>query len=257
MARNRSNILGALLILILTIVCCAYFFKSDLRRFYGNYRSARASTIYLESQITKYDVHGIDVSHHQGNIDWSDVKHPDSTKQINFAFIRASVGLDKDKKFNRNWIKARKAGITTGAYHYYWANVNSAKQASMFTSQVSLKKGDLPPVLDIEDTSSVQDNASLRKGLKNWIKIVEAHYGVKPIIYTGQSYFEDYLAPDDYFKDYPRLWIANYNFVDEPDVIDWDFWQYSDRIPVSGIETLVDGNVFKGNDVAFKNLLIR
>lgn len=256
MARNRSKILIASLVLIGAITVAAYLFKSDLARYYGNYRSARASSIYLESQIRKYDIHGIDVSHHQGTIDWDEVTHPDSTKQISFAFIRASVGLDKDKKFKRNWKNASKEGIAVGAYHYYWANVNSAKQAATFTAQVTLKKGDLPPVLDIEDTSSIQDNASLRKGLKNWIKIIEAHYGVKPIIYTGQSYFKDYLAPDEYFKDYPRLWIANYNFVDQPNVSGWDLWQYSDRIPVTGIETLVDGNVFKGDQEDLEKMLV-
>jgi lysozyme len=96
----------------------------------------------------------------------------------------------------------------------------------------------------------------LRKGLKNWIDIIETHYGVKPIIYSGEAFYRDVLKADAYFNDYPRVWIANYNGVASPRIA-WNFWQYTDRMPVDGIETLVDANVFKGSLVDFNKLLVQ
>ena len=61
--------------------------------------------------------------------------------------------------------------------------------------------------------------------------------------------------PDSYFEEYPRIWIANYNRINAPR-IEWDFWQYSDRFPVEGIKTLVDGNVFQGSQLDFEALLV-
>ncbi|MGJ8683967.1 MAG: glycoside hydrolase family 25 protein [Nonlabens sp.] len=245
----------ASIILMTVIAGVLYVNRYPIYRWYIYQTRYESSLAYKSKRIQQYDIHGIDISHHQGKINWSAIKHPDSTKQIDFVFIRAAVGTDTDKRFKENWKGAANADIKKGAYHYYWSDVNSAKQAAVFTSQVTLKKGDLPPVLDIEDTSNVQNKASLRKGLKNWIKIIEAHYGVKPIIYSGEAFYRDVLKPDAFFKEYPRLWIANYNRVAEPRV-SWHFWQYSDRFPVSGINTLVDGNVYGGNEEEFEELLV-
>lgn len=243
-------------ILLFTVIAgVLYVNRYSIYRWYQQHNNYESSMAYKSDRIQKFAIHGMDVSHHQGEIDWTTIAHPDSTQQIDFVFIRAAVGTDKDKRFEQNWKGANEAHIKRGAYHYYWSDVNSAQQAAVFTSQVTLEKGDLPPVLDIEDTSNVQNEVSLRKGLKNWIKIIEAHYGVKPILYSGEAFYRDELQPDSYFKDYPRLWIANYNRVSEPGV-SWDFWQYSDRFPVTGVKSLVDGNVFHGSQTDFNSLLI-
>ncbi|WP_240642326.1 glycoside hydrolase family 25 protein [Nonlabens xiamenensis] len=214
------------------------------------------SNAYLKKHIRKYPVQGIDISHHQGKIDWQKVQHPDTLKQLKFVFIRASVGTEKDQRFKENWKAAGERRIAKGAYHYYWSDVNSTVQAQNFIHQVNLVKGDLPPVLDIEDLSSKQSLASLRKGIKNWIEIVKKEFGVDPIIYTGDRFYLDYLQPDPFFKSYPRLWIANYNNVVAPES-SWQIWQFTDRLPVQGIETLVDGNVYKGSLSSFRELLIQ
>ncbi|AGC75437.1 glycosyl hydrolase [Nonlabens dokdonensis DSW-6] len=213
------------------------------------------SNSYLHDRISKFEVQGIDISQHQGEIEWKDLSHPNPAKTIDFIFMRASVGIENDTKYQENWKKARNQNFKLGAYHYYWSNVNSAKQAAVFIKQVDLKKGDLPPVLDIEDISDVQNKKSLRKGLKNWIRIIEAHYNVKPIIYSGEAFYRDVLMPDIYFKNYPRIWIANYNKVKSPR-ISWSFWQFTDRMPVNGIQTLVDGNVYKDSQANFNKLFV-
>lgn len=251
---NRTKWIATLLLLFV-IAAVVFQNRRSIYRWYHYQNRYESSMAYKSDRIQQFDIHGIDISHHQGVIDWSSIKHPDSTKSINFIFMRAVVGVDNDKRFKENWKAAGENEFKRGAYHYYWSDVNSAKQAAVFTKNVTLKKGDLPPVLDIEDTSNVQNKASLRKGLKNWIKIIETHYGVKPIIYSGEAFYRDVLKPDNYFKDYPRIWIANYNRINAPRE-SWSFWQYSDRFPVSGIETLVDGNVFKGTQEDFNKLLV-
>jgi lysozyme len=243
----------ALAIIFLTLIIAVSIILTE--RYSHRISSRQPSNFYLHKRIKKYAIQGIDVSHHQGNIAWQDVKHADTTQTIQFAFIRATVGTDKDRRFQDNWKDAGSNGLSRGAYHYYWSDVNSSIQAAHFIQTVSLVKGDLPPVLDIEDVSNIQDKRALRKGLKNWIKIIEAHYGVRPIIYSGEAFYTNVLKTDAYFKEYPRIWIANYNVVDSPR-ISWDFWQYTDRLVISGIQTLVDGNVFIVAQVDFEKLLI-
>lgn len=243
------TVLGVLLIGIL------YHYRYPLYNWYRLYNYYDSSTAYKSERIKKYRIHGIDVSHHQGSINWSAVTHPDSTRQLYFVFMRATVGTQVDNRFTENWKGAANTDLKRGAYHYYWSNVNSATQAAAFIKEVTLDSGDLPPVLDIEDISNVQNKVSLRKGLKNWIKIIETHYGIKPIIYTGEAFYKDILQPDAYFENYSRLWIANYNRVSQPRV-SWDFWQYSDRFPVNGIETPVDGNVYSGSREEFEALIV-
>ncbi|WP_213521764.1 GH25 family lysozyme [Nonlabens sp.] len=239
-------IAGILLVAVAIITIERYSYHSSPRQ---------PANTYLHQRIKKFQIQGIDISHHQGVIDWQQVRHPDTTQSFNFAFIRATVGMSKDRHFKKNWEAASQQGFSRGAYHYYWSNVNSTKQAHHFMESVSIAKGDLPPVLDIEDISTIQNKKSLRKGLKNWIQIIETHYGVQPIIYSGEAFYRDVLRSDAYFNDYPRIWIANYNGVASPR-ISWKFWQYTDRMPVDGIETLVDANVFNGSREEFNRLLV-
>jgi lysozyme len=204
-----------------------------------------------------YQVVGIDVSHYQGMINWDQVQKMDD-KPIAFVFIRATQGDDgKDKYFKYNWKKAKEHGFLRGAYHYYRPNENSNKQAALFIKRVKLEKGDLPPVLDIEKFSRIQSNQSLRNGLKNWLDKVEAHYGIRPIIYSGASHYQDLLS-HEMFKDYV-FWIANYNRVDRPLKTDkvWTFWQFSDKGKINGIEGDTDLNVFKGDTTALYSLTLK
>jgi lysozyme len=203
-----------------------------------------------------FKVVGIDISHYQGMINWDQVKMIDD-KPISFVFIRATQGDDgKDKFFKYNWRKAKERGFLRGAYHYYRPNENSDKQVRMFIKRVKLEKGDLPPVLDIEKFSRIQSNKSLQLGLKNWLDKVEAHYGIKPIIYSGASHYKDLLS-HEMFDEYV-FWIANYNRVEYPvkpnDI--WSFWQFSDKGKVNGIEGDTDLNVFKGNIEQLNSLRI-
>jgi lysozyme len=243
---NKDNwIVVIVFTLLIIVVVGSIFYKKHSNHFHPT-RRLNGAKVYVDKRISKYDIHGIDVSHHQGNINWKKVIHPDTSKSIDFVFIRSTVGTRKDRHFKRNWRRARNNGYAVGAYHYYWANLNSTVQANNFINTVTLKKGDFPPILDIEKLSKVQSLSKLRTGLKNWISIVEKHYGVKPIIYTGDSFYMNYLRVDPYFRNYPRLWIANYNRVSSP-ISNWLFWQFTDRVRIKGINEMVDMNVFHGD----------
>lgn len=188
---------------------------------------------------------GIDVSEYQGKISWSYVDTIENKYPLHFVFIRATAGNDAvDRRFKRNWEGAKKNKMIRGAYHYYRPNENSLEQAELFIKTVRLQKGDLPPVLDIEKLPKNQSMTNLKKGLRRWLQAIESHYKVKPIIYTGEKYYDDFLKEE--FSDY-LFWIANYNFYREEIQDDWLFWQFTERAAVSGIVGNVDVNIYNGD----------
>ena len=188
---------------------------------------------------------GLDVSEYQGKIRWTYVDTLENKYPLHFVFIRATVGKDrKDRQFNRNWLGAKENKMIRGAYHYYRPNENSLEQAELFIKTVRLQKGDLPPVLDIEKLPKNQSIENLKLGLKRWLNAVESHYGVKPIIYTGERYYDDFLKEE--FSDY-LFWIANYNFYREEIAEDWLFWQFTEKASVPGIKGNVDINIYNGD----------
>ncbi len=202
-----------------------------------------------------YQIHGIDVSRYQQLISWKSVKAMKVNEvQLGFAFIKATEGTRRiDPFFNRNWKKAKEAGITRGAYHFFIARKDGKTQAANFIKSVKLESGDLPPVLDVEQTFGVPTKI-LQQEVKEWLDVMEEHYSVKPIIYTNADFYEHYLK--DTFDDYP-LWVAHYLRLHHPRIgREWTFWQHSERGRVNGILSHVDFNVFNGDSVAFKSILV-
>jgi lysozyme len=193
----------------------------------------------------KGKVIGIDVSEFQGKVDWDDIEILEEKYPVQFVFIRATAGNDRvDAQFKKNWDGAKENKIMRGAYHYYRPNENSIEQANLFIKTVKLQKGDLPPVLDIERLPKNQSLDSLKKGLKRWLTKVEAHYQVRPIIYTGERYYSDFLKEE--FSEY-LFWIANYNFYREKIEDDWLFWQFTEKASLPGIKHRVDVNIYNGD----------
>ena len=199
----------------------------------------------------KGKVYGIDVSQYQGKIDWPAVKDENFAVPLGFVFVRATMGEDRDSEFETNWRASKAQGFLRGAYHYYRPDENSLEQADNFIKQVKLSNGDLPPVLDIEKIPNRQSMDSLRSGLKRWLDRVEKHYGMKPIIYSGESFYADFLKKE--FKVY-KLWIANYNFFEDEIRRDWLIWQFTDKASLNGIEGPVDLNIYNGNIAALKGM---
>ena len=203
-----------------------------------------------------YEIHGIDVSKYQSFIDWPSVKEMKvNDVHISFAFIKATEGLGNvDKQFKRNWQKAAEAGMIRGAYHFFLATKSGKIQAKNFISNVQLRPGDLPPVLDIEQLYGVKPE-KMRKEVQDWLTIVEDYYKVRPIIYTYVNFYSRFLQGE--FDDYP-LWAAHYLEKDKPRITrSWSFWQHNEGGRVNGITKPVDFNVFNGDGSDFESLLVK
>jgi len=241
---------------VLLVFGLGYHYRNGLG-YYFSFKSNRTAQKELEdkriSDVRNHQVldkHegkaiGIDVSEYQGKISWLEVDTLEGKYPVDFVFIRATVGEDRlDRQFKNNWLGAKKNKLRRGAYHYYRPNENSLEQAELFIKTVSLSKGDLPPVLDIEKLPKNQSVERLKVGLRRWLKKVEEHYQVKPIIYTSESYYDDFLKEE--FSDY-LFWIANYNFYREEIDEEWLFWQFTEKAAVNGIKGNVDVNIYNGD----------
>lgn len=203
-----------------------------------------------------YSIHGIDVSKYQSLIAWEEVKSMKVRNiQLGFSFIKATEGIgNTDPQFRRNWKRSKDAGIYRGAYHFFIGSKDGKMQAENFIDKVELEPGDLPPVLDIEQLNGAS-SAQLRKEAKRWLDAVEAYYNIKPIIYTNVDFYNRHLGTE--FDDYP-LWVAHYYQPNQPRIRrGWIFWQHSDEGRVNGIVSKVDFNVFNGDSLDFKLLLVR
>lgn len=252
---------GTLLLLLLLAI--AWHYRAGIKYYVGTWGIGRG----VASKEAKYDIRnveimsshsdkifGIDISQYQGDINWNEVNTINDQFPIDFVFIRATMGeRNVDDRFEDNWDAIAKRANLRGAYHYFRPNENSVKQAKNFIKAVRLEPGDLPPVLDIEEMPKHQPMDSLKVGLKRWLDEVESHYKVKPILYSGDKYFTDFLQRE--FSDYV-LWIANYNFWIEDLKDHWNFWQFSEKGTVRGIKGNVDLNIFNGNIEELERLSI-
>jgi lysozyme len=251
--KKRSRRLLLVLISVTVLTVASWFVYKTLR-----YRKAKF-TRYPEFGIAVpdgYSIHGIDVSKYQSVVAWEEVKAMRVKNiQLGFSFIKATEGIgNHDPQFKRNWKRSKDAGIYRGAYHFFIASKDGKMQAEHFIDKVELEPGDLPPVLDIEQLNGTT-SAQLRKEAKRWLEVAEAYYHVKPIIYTNVDFYNRHLGTE--FDNYP-LWVAHYYQPQEPRIRrGWVFWQHSDQGSVNGITSKVDFNVFNGDSLDFKLLLIR
>lgn len=254
--------IAGLLLILLSPFYYGYvvgFFSSTWRWIFNagasnHYRTYKSFGIRIP---TRYHIHGIDVSYAQGRIDWRKVRAmEEDSVRVSFAFIKATEGLlTVDPYFKRNWREAAKTGIRCGAYHYFRPKKSGLWQARFFLQNVKLESGDMPAVVDIE-TLDGKSPAEMRKQLTDFLLQVEAKTHVKPIIYSGLSFYKDYL--EDYFGDY-KLWIAHYNKEElkAGKNTNWWFWQHSETARVNGINHTVDFDAFKGDSVAFEQFMIQ
>lgn len=204
-----------------------------------------------------YDIHGIDISHYQGVIDWETLRNQGMIDKcpIRFVMIKATEGASRiDPQFKSNFSQALDYGFTRGAYHFYSIHSTAKAQADFFIKNVELKRGDLPPVLDVEHKPESQTNEQFKASVLEWLNIVEERYGVKPIIYTYYKFKMKYLS-DEVFDQYP-YWIAHY-YVDSVEYQgEWKFWQHTDVGRLPGIKGYVDFNIYNGSYYDLRQLTI-
>lgn len=201
--------------------------------------------------FTEYPVQGIDISNHQGVIDWDKL----DKKKVQFVFMKSTEGGDfKDKSFAENLRNARRHAIPVGAYHFFTFCKSGEEQAQNFIEAVP-KDYDLmlPPVIDVEyggNCKLVRTREEVVSDLKTMIDILEKEYGKKAILYVTRQSYEDFIVGN--FTTNP-LWFRG--IYSSPDVVDnrqWTFWQYTNRGRMDGINTLIDMNVFQGSRFEFE-----
>lgn len=198
----------------------------------------------------EYPIRGVDVSYYQGKIDWRVL----AQENIKFAFIKATEGSSHiDPKFAENWEQAGETALKRGAYHFFSFESSGVAQAAHFISVVPAQAGDLPPVVDIEFYGnrfrSRPDAEETRRQLQDLLDALEAHYGVKPIIYATESSYSAYIRGS--FDGYP-LWIRNVYFSPNLGMPGrWTFWQYDSDAVLQGYggeNEHIDLNVFYGSE---------
>lgn len=222
-------------------------------------------------------VHGVDVSYWEPLVHWQSLR----SQGFKFALVRATSGVGYvDPKFKSHWDGARKEGLLRGAYHYLIANQDAKTQADLFISTISADRGELPPIIDLEDKYNENaSNSMIIDCCKAVLDRVEKAFGVKPMIYSRTQYLNVHVSRNGkapaWAVDYP-LWLAQYPYVFDPKIHpnknmptqavgwqDWKFWQYSETTLVDGVTnengqpTECDLNWFRGTEAdlfAFANV---
>lgn len=194
-----------------------------------------------------HQVHGIDISRWQGDINWGQVRGAG----ISFVMIKATEGGDhSDPMFQRYWREAGAARIPRGAYHYYYFCRSGAEQAAWFIRNVPRERGALPPVIDLEWTNSRTcprrpPPHEIKREAEIFMQIVGQHYGQRPLIYTTVDFYKDNqlgtMRAEFWLRsvaDHPRARYPGQR---------WTFWQYTGTGSVPGIRGDVDLNAFVGS----------
>ena len=205
-----------------------------------------------ESNPDQWEVFGVDVSSYQGVVDWPVL----AAQGVDFAFIKATEGSTlRDGRFADNWTGAQAAGARAGAYHFLSYDTPGETQADNFIDLVPVTEGALPPVVDIEFYGDYleqpPEKEHVRSILDPLLERLEAHYGVKPILYVTYRSYYLYLAGSGY-GEYP-IWCSSPTVF--PLVPGWDFWQYSHTARLEGYngsQDRIDLNIFRGSREQFQ-----
>ena len=223
---------------------------------HGRFR-VRNEAMSLEAAERSIDI-GIDVSHNNGAIDWKAV----ARAGIRFAYAKATEGANTvDHAFAANRAGMKDAGILRGAYHFFRPDRKPETQAERFLRTLGqLGEGDLPPALDLEETSAKCDRwrnveAARRVPLAvEWLERVEKALGRAPVVYTRRSFVQDVLGNPGPLVRYP-LWVAHYTCAGAPAMPPgwpaWAIWQHTDCGRIEGVSAPLDMNRFNGSLAGF------
>lgn len=198
-------------------------------------------------------IHGIDLSHYQGNVFWQTIG--DNTNMA-YVYLKATEGGDRiDATFERNIELGHKHGLKVGSYHFYRPLTDQQRQLRNFMSQCLPEEQDLIPMIDIESTGGL-DTDVFCDSLFYFLDLVEEAYRQKPLLYTGRNFYNKHLLGkvDDY-----KIMIAMY--TDQEPVVaddrDITMWQYTGKGRIQGVNGYVDKSRFMGNhhlrEIRFKH----
>jgi lysozyme len=203
-------------------------------------------------------IEGIDVSHWQNEIDWTQVRAAGKE----FVFMKASQDTDfVDPMYGLNRARATAAGFIIGAYHFADPRPGTADaraQADHFLATAGIASGDLPPVLDLEETNGLTP-VQLEEWARAYLERIRERTGVRGVIYTSPNFWKTRVGDSTWFatNGYRVLWIAHWTTLPAPTVpasdwagFGWTFWQYTSNGAVPGIVGRVDLDRFTGANLA-------
>ena len=183
---------------------------------------------------------GIDVSKHQGTIDWKKVK--DSGK-VDFAILRAGYGKvisQKDSKFEEYYRECQKNDIPVGAYWYSYAmsEVEARQEAEIFLQVIQSKQFAYPVYFDLEEPKQLALGRTKCSAIaRAFLETVEnASYFVG--LYMSKSHLESYITEE--IRNKYAVWVAHYGVNQTSYAGQFGIWQKSDTGSVSGISGNVD-----------------
>lgn len=186
------------------------------------------------------EVHGIDVSNHQGAIDWKAVE----ADSIGAALIKATEGNDYvDPRFAQNWADSGKTSILRGAYHFFTLCSPGAEQAENFLQAAPPEEGTLPPAIDLELIGNCKERppqARVDQELEDFRQLVEEAWDRPLLVYARGSFTSEYSIGA--LANNPQ-WVTNF-FV-RPITDDWAVWQVHYFAAIDGIEGGVDIDVVR------------
>lgn len=200
---------------------------------------------YIGDASSRLDM--IDVSHHNGDIDWAEV-----SRHVGYAYIKATEGYHfTDNKYAINRDEAHRYGIKTGPYHYFRLNHPAKDQFENFRKAVG-KKTDLVPMIDLEMDNNQRDKYKVgeayeeeTRNLLEFLRMVEKEYKVKPIVYVGgDQFYKIFIAPSAELQSYPQ-WRRSIGDTLETRFNPGDnvvIWQYDGSGQLEGINHPVDLN---------------
>ncbi|MDR2922140.1 MAG: hypothetical protein LBU85_02215 [Treponema sp.] len=204
--------------------------------------------VYPNKEV--YSVDGLDVSHHQGEVNWEKVD-----KKYQFVFIKATEGSDFiDKRFYENANKIKETQRILGAYHFFHFNYSGLEQANNYINTVG-NIIDLPPVVDFEFSGNPDkfDKQKIYNELKTCISILEDHYGHKVIIYVTKDTYKHFI--ENKFDN--AIWYRSIIFPINKRIKNVLFWQYHNSAVIEGVNTKIDLNVFKGSIFDLNQLIMK
>ena len=201
-----------------------------------------AQDYQVQCEDTCSHVHGIDLSHYQGEVFWDAIG--DNSKMA-YVYLKATEGGDRiDDKYEQNIELAHKYGLKVGSYHFFRPKTPLKLQLENFKAQCRPSQQDLIPMIDVETKQGLSNDA-FRDSLMTFLTMVEEAYHQKPLVYTGTNFYNKYMS--GLMNGY-KLMIAQYS-SNEPvlnDGNDYMLWQYTGKGHIDGIRGYVDKSRFMG-----------
>lgn len=216
---------------------------------FGMGRLLRHSEPHIDVDRAIYPVIGLDLSAHNGRVDFDSV----AACGVDFVYLKASEGVTfRDSSFETNRLHADSAGLMVGAYHFFRFDCDGRSQAMNLLAVTCSIKLDLPVAIDIEEWGNTADVATdVIIGRLQTMEAMLRGAGCRVVIYTNKNGYWRFVRPAfGAGADSPDLWICSFTDPPVPDP-HWRIWQHSHRSRIAGVAGPVDLNTFNGSRQQF------